>query len=200
MDVQLGNIIEKIRKEGVEEARQMAENIVREAKAKAEGILEEAGKRAARMEEEAGKRSEEFQKSGELAVRQAARDTVLQLKTQIQDLFDRVFKREMSGALNPETVQAMILRLVEQWGRDSAVEISVSDEDLASIEKLLFAGTRKELKKTLVLHGSPDIEHGFRIGLRGENVYYDFTDESIAQTLKQFLKPRLKEVLDRNNG
>lgn len=200
MDVQLGNIIEKIRKEGVEEARQISRDIVEQAKAEAAAIQEDTKNRAARTEAEARKKSEDFQRSGELAVRQAARDTILQLKGQIQDLFDRVFKREMSEALKPETVEAMILRLVEHWGQGRAVEVSVSDKEQASIEKLLFAGTHKELKKTLILRGSPDVEHGFRIGLKGENVYYDFTDESIAQTLKQFLKPRLKEVLDQDNG
>src|SRR4030042_4261801 len=111
MDVQLGNIIEKIKKEGVEEARQISRDIVQEAKAKADGILEEARKRAAQAEDEARKKSQEFQKSSELAIRQAARDTVLQLKGQIQDLFDRVFKRDMSEALKPATVQGMILHL-----------------------------------------------------------------------------------------
>ncbi|HEX9935250.1 MAG TPA: hypothetical protein VGB38_08645, partial [bacterium] len=77
--------------------------------------------------------------------------------------------------------------------------IVFSEKELGQIESLLAAGIRKELKESLVLRGSPDIEHGFRIRLLGESVQYDFSDESISHAMMQYLKPRLREILERKN-
>jgi len=200
MTVQLGNLIEKIRKEGVEEGQLVSQKIIQEATARADRMVEEAKQEAAQMLEEAQKKSRAFQKSGELAVQQAARDVVLQLKRQIDALFDRVFKREISATLTPETVRDIILNLVDQWTAGAGAEIVFNEKEKTQIERLLFAGIRKELKNTLVLSGSTEIGHGFRIGMKGESVQYEFTDESISQTLKQYLKPRLKEILEKGNG
>jgi vacuolar-type H+-ATPase subunit E/Vma4 len=200
MDVQLGTLIEKIKKEGVEESRLVSQKMIHEASAESARIVDEAKQKAARMLEDAREKSRSFQKSGELAVQQAARDAVLQLKGQIHALFERVFKREISEALTPETVRDIVLKLVDQWAAGAGAEIVLNEKEKARIENLLFAGVRRELKSTIVLGGSPDIEHGFRIGLKGESVRYDFTDEGVSQTLMQFLKPRLREIMEKGNG
>ena len=50
------------------------------------------------------------------------------------------------------------------------------------------------------MKASPDFTHGFRIGLKGKDVYYDFSDESIAEMLRAALNPRLKEIVDIKHG
>jgi V/A-type H+-transporting ATPase subunit E len=200
MSVQLGTIIERIKKEGVEEAQLASQKLIEEATAKSDRIVEEAKRESDRMLREAEKKSLALQKSGEIALQQAARDAVLQLKGQIQTLFDRVLKRTISEALTPEFVRNIILILVNQWVKQAGAEIILNNKDRRQIENLLFLGIHDKLKKTLTLDGSPDIEHGFRIGLKGESVTYDFTDESISQILKKYLKPRIREILEKSNG
>jgi V/A-type H+-transporting ATPase subunit E len=200
MDAQLAKLIEKIKTEGVEEGRLASQKIVQEAAAEAARIVEKAKQEAAGMLEDAREKSHTFQKSGELAVRQAARDAVLQLKGQIHALFDRVFKREISETLAPETVRDMVMKITDQWAKNTGIEISLNEKEKGQLENLLFAGLRKEMKNTVTLGGSRGIEHGFRIGLKGESVRYDFTDEGITQILLQFLKPRLKEIVEKENG
>ncbi|RKY77890.1 hypothetical protein DRQ00_06210, partial [candidate division KSB1 bacterium] len=89
---------------------------------------------------------------------------------------------------------------VEQWARDSQKEILVSKEDKEKIQELLFSSLKEELKNSIIIKVSDRISKGFRIGIKGEDVYYDFTDESITECLKEFVSPSLKEILNKKNG
>jgi len=196
MDVKLNHLIEKIKKEGIEEGRQSAEQIVKDAEAEAKATIEKARKEAENILNIAKKEADQFQSNSELAVQQAARDSILQLKGQVTALFDRVFKKSVADALSPEVMKEMILKLAEQWGKDESAEITLSDADKKQLESVLSSSIKKEVEAGITLKSSGDVSGGFQIGLKGKNVYYDFTDESIADALKQFLKPQLKALLD----
>jgi V/A-type H+-transporting ATPase subunit E len=200
MDVKLDSLIEKLKKEGIDEGKDKAAQIVRDADKKAAEILDDAKKKSEQIVADAQKQAAQFQANSELALKQAARDSELLLKGRITELFDRVFKQEISEALKPDFLKEMILKLVDQWGKEAKAEVMLKSADLKKLEEVLYTGVGKALKDKITLRSSPEVSGGFRIGLKGEDVYYDFTDESIAETLKLFLKPKLKEILDGGNG
>lgn len=201
MEVKLESLIEKIKQEGIEEARQTSQEILAKAQAEAAATVEQAQNEAARIVEEGKAAAARFQQNAERALQQAARDTVLSLKERINELFDRVFKREVGQALSPEFLSQLIQNLVTQWARDGAAEVVVSAEDKEKLEALLFAGLRQQLRDGVVLRVGDSIGKGFRIGMRGEGVYYDFSDETIAEVLKSFLNPMLQALLNgQSNG
>ncbi len=200
MDVQLGNLIEKLRQEGVEEARRTSEELLEKARAEADGIIAAARTEAEKIVAGARTESDRLQESGELALRQAARDGELLLKSRIADLFDRVLRRSVASALSPDTLRQMIVRLVEAWGEGAGIEIVLSESDRAALEEQLFAALGEDLKDTVTLTVSDEVAHGFRIGREGEDAWYDCTDESIAGLLRMYLQPRLKEILDGADG
>ncbi|MFC1569594.1 hypothetical protein ACFL4L_05120 [bacterium] len=196
MDVKIENIIEKLKKEGVEEAKKASDDILVEANKKADEIVANAKKEAERMIEDAKKQASSFEENSKVAIRQAARDGELLLKERIQLIFDQVFKAEVGQTMQPEFIQTLIIKLAEQWGKDAEAEVVVSEKDLKELEKHLLGGMKTKIKTGITLKASADLSHGFQIGLKGENVYYDFSDDSIAEILKIALNPRLKEMLD----
>ena len=200
MDVKLGNLIEKIKKEGIEEAQQSADALLEDAKKKADSIVENAKKEAEKIVADAKAQSQQFQENSELAVKQAARDSELLLKSRITGMFDQVFKREVAQSLSPEFMKELIVKLVEEWAKGSELDVVVGEKEKAALEAVLFQGVKANLKDTVNIRVSTDVTSGFQIGLKGEDVYYDFTDASIADTLKLFLKPKIKEILDSSNG
>ncbi|HDQ45587.1 MAG TPA: hypothetical protein ENN17_08845 [bacterium] len=200
MDVQLDSLIEKLKKEGVEEGQEKAAQMIRDAEKKSASILEETGRKAEQIIDDAQKKAAQFQSNSELALKQAARDTELLLKSRITALFDRVFKQEISETMTPEFLKDLIGKFLDRWGADAGAEIVLKEADLKKLEAALHGGVRKALKETLTLRPGSEISGGFRIRLQGEDVYYDFTDEAIADALKLFLKPRLKEILDGQDG
>jgi vacuolar-type H+-ATPase subunit E/Vma4 len=44
------------------------------------------------------------------------------------------------------------------------------------------------------------IARGFRIGMKDRDVYYDLTDESIVEQMKEFLNPALGKLLEESQG
>ncbi len=71
-------------------------------------------------------------------------------------------------------------------------------KDKEKLEQLLFSGVNSKLRDTITLMASGQISKGFRIGLKGKDVYYDFSDDSIVEMLKGYLNPRLNEILEGN--
>ncbi|MBN1155107.1 V-type ATP synthase subunit E [candidate division KSB1 bacterium] len=196
MDVKLDSLIEQIKKEGIEEAKKSSDDILKEAKSKANSIIAEAKKEAAKIVEDGKKQVEKFQKNAESDIQQAARNTELLLKEKIIALFDRVFKKEVANAMTPEFLKDMILNISTSWSKDTSAEIVLSDADQDKLEGLLFKALKSELKETITLKANKDIVSGFQIGMKDNQVYYDFTEDTIAEVLKSLINPRLKEILN----
>ena len=196
MTVKLETLIEKIKKEGVEEANQAAEEILQNARKEADTIKEKARQDADEIREEARSEGDRFRRNAELAIQHAVRDAQLLLRERFVALFDRVFRREVGEALSPDLIKALIEKVIDKWIEKEGAEIIVAKADKKNLEKVLFAGLKKELKDSVILKTGHGISGGFRIGKKGEDVYYDFTDESIAALLKSFLNPSLNEILN----
>ncbi|MBN1781422.1 hypothetical protein JW948_09875 [bacterium] len=200
MEVKIDKLIEKLKKEGVEGAQQMSDDILAKARKEAADIVARARQEARDLVDQAGKEAASFEENSKRAIEQAARDGELLLKGRVETLFETVFKQEVSETMTPEFLKTLIVKLVENWGKNNEKEVEVSKADLKMLEDLLFKGVREELKKGITLKAGKDLMHGFRIGIKGENVYYDFTDESIAEILKRSLNARIKELLEAKHG
>jgi hypothetical protein len=88
----------------------------------------------------------------------------------------------------------MILKLIENWGDSKSAEISLSKEDQKQLEPLLFNSLKKELKGSITLKVSDRVSKGFRIRLTDDDLYYDLTDENIAEIFQLFVNPKVKEI------
>lgn len=200
MDVNLENLIEKVRTDAVDQGQQEADQIIANANAEAEKIIADAKSEAARIVDEGRKEADQLQANAEQALRQAARDAELLLKERLSELFDRVFKRQVGAAMTPETLSGIIQQLVTDWAEKGEVEVAVSEEDKEGLEALLFAGLHEDLKESVTIRVSNAITKGFRFELQGGSMYYDFTDETIAETLRAFVNPGLQAVLNGDDG
>lgn len=200
MDVKLENLIEKIKTDGVEQARQTADEILGKAKEEADSILQDSKKNAVKIIENAQKEAAIFEEKSKLAIQRTARDTVLLVKEKLTSLFDRVFKKEVSEALTPDFLQKVILQMVSNWDNKIQTEILLNEKDKSGLETLLFSSLKNETRDTISIKVSDNVSKGFRIRLENEQMYYDFSDESIADVMKSFLNPRLKEIMDGKNG
>ncbi|MBN2414964.1 hypothetical protein JXO52_03940 [bacterium] len=196
MDAKLEKLIEKLRKEGVEAARKEADAVLEKARREAAAIKTAAEKEAEAIKEAAGREADRFRENSERAIQQAGRDAELKLKEQLFILFDRVFKREVGEALEKDFLQEIIRKVIEQWSADGDFQITLSKKDTEGMEKALLAGLKKDLKKGIDIDAGATIGKGFHIGLKGRDLYYDFSDESIAALLKSFLNKRLNDILE----
>ena len=88
MELQIQDLVESIKRDGISEAEKRAAEIIADAKTKADEIVRTGAKDAAKLIEDARKEVAVMQQSGRAAVEQASRDVLLSLKKAIQAQFD----------------------------------------------------------------------------------------------------------------
>ena len=197
MDVQLQELIDKIKSEGVSAAEGKADEIVQAAERKAGEIVENAQADAARIIEDAKKRDEQSVQTGKDALIQAARDLLLSLQSRIVSLFDAVARQEIREALSGDALESAISTLIGSWTSEEVSDINVllQESDLKAIEQSLRAKLAQELQSGLEIKVGSGITGGFRISVKDGSAYYNFTPAEIAAALSEFLNPRLRDIL-----
>ena len=202
MELDLNNLINKIKEEGVEQAEKDAGNIISHAQEKALEIIKGAESKKADIIKDGEKDAGNFRKSAEAAVKQAARDVLLGLRGKISELFTRVVKDNISGELTPDVLKEVIVSAVRNFRKGGAldIEVLVSKKDRDKLQKSLFSALAKDLKTHLTITGASGIEKGFRIGEKGKDSYFDFTGEAISESFARYLNPKLLETLKIDQG
>lgn len=202
MDVKLESLIEKIKRDGIEEAKKSSDEIINKAKKEAEEILKSAREGAKKILADAKADSKKLQTNTEKSLQQAARDLILSLKDELRKVFAKALKAKVSAELTPHFMSGLIAKIVDNWTKKkgASLEVLVSDKDKKQLEKILFSQLKTQAKERIEIKVSTSIEKGFRIGIKGEDLYYDFTDESITEALRELLNPSLSTMLNLNNG
>ena len=94
MDIQLQDLIEKIKTEGIKTAEQQSSHLLKEAEHKANDIIAAAHKEASQIIAEAKNEMARFEQTAKQAVEQAGRNTILSLKTNIVKISDQLMEQE----------------------------------------------------------------------------------------------------------
>jgi V/A-type H+/Na+-transporting ATPase subunit E len=96
----------------------------------------------------------------------------------------------------------MLVVLAEKFssGQKGEIEAILSEEDRKELEKLFIGELKKEMATGITLSPSKEVTKGFRIGEKGSEVYYDFTDEAISEALGAYLNKGLIALLSGGNG
>ena len=83
MEIQLQELIDRIKKEGVEAAEVQADEILESAKVEAEKIISDAKAKAEKIMSDAKTENERIVKSGEDAIRQACRNLLISFRESV---------------------------------------------------------------------------------------------------------------------
>jgi len=196
MDVQLKELIDRIKSEGIESAEQQAQKIVQEAETRAKQIVSDAETEADKIRQKAEEDAQRREQTGRQSLKQAGRDLLLSLEKRLQALFDTVIYTESAAALKGELLQGTIKQLIDRWDEEVAdVQLLVAENELQSIEKGLRDQLSTQLAKGMELKPLTNVEAGFQVGYKDGSAYYNFTAEGVAEIVSQFLNPKLAEIL-----
>ena len=197
MDVQLKELIDRIKSEGVQSAEAQASEIVSNAEKRAEDIVADAKKQAEQIVAEAEQEARKREQSGEQALKQAGRDLLLQLRGRIQAVFAEVIDNATKEAYTGEALENAVVALVEAWAGGSQGDLAVllPKDQLEKLEKNLRSRLAKQLGEGVTIKPSPELEAGFVVSERDGSAYYDFSAEGVAEMLRLHLNSRLGELL-----
>lgn len=198
MEMELNKLIEKLKRDGVQEAEKDRDNIIKKAEEEARAIVENAKKNQQEIIASGQAKVKSFREAAEKALRQSARDVLLTLRERVTKFSNNLLMEKITGDLLDDILKDLIIKAVQNFRRDSDldIEVLVSPNMAKPLEKAVLKALNKEAKDALTIHGTPGIKKGFRIGEKGKDSYIDFSSNAIAEAFIKYLNPGLVERLN----
>ncbi len=196
MSIQVKELIEKIKNEGVVAAENEAEKIIAEANEKAVQIEKDAQAKAESYKVHAGKEIEKQEAASKEALNQAARDVLIGLEKEIMKRFKAVITESVDTALSTSLTEKIITDLVKAWNEkgESGIKVILSSKDVEELQDALKAKLSEQFKDGVEIIPSSKFTKGFRIG-GSDGALFDFSKEGIADILAEALSPDLARIL-----
>ncbi|QQO08224.1 V-type ATP synthase subunit E [Breznakiella homolactica] len=197
MDIQLQELIDKIKKDGIESASEEAARLKSQAESEAKRIVEAARKEADSIVAQGKSDAERSEKASIAAVEQASRNLVLAFKGEIQTLLDKIINREITASYGDDVLKTALPEVLKGWaakGGDN-LDFILPEGELKKLESFFMDKLSSELKKGVELKSDRNLGAGFRIAEKDGAAYYDFSAESVSELLSAYVNPRLAEIL-----
>ena len=198
MDVQLQELIDKIKKDGIANAESEAQKIIAEAEKKAQSIIADAEEKSQEIIKNAKAETSKMEKASEEAIVQAGRNMLLSFKDSLLSELNGLVQAETEKATTKDVLAKLIPETVTAWSKNTQVdELSVllSEKDLASLQAAFTNELKAEIEKGLEIKPDKTLSSGFRIGVKNGAAYYDFSAESVAELFAAYLNPKVAALI-----
>ena len=198
MDVQLQELIDKIKKNGVAAAESSAAEIIADAEKRAAAIISEAERKAEEAEKKAKAEAERLEKASIDAIKQAGRNSILSFRDGINAELSAIVEAETAKAYDADMLKTLIPDVVKAWTSNadaSSVAVLLSEKDLDALSKNFASALKAEIDKGLEIKSDAALDAGFRIGTQDGAAYYDFSAESVAALFSAYLNPKTAQIM-----
>jgi len=202
MEIQLNELIEKIKKEGIESARTEAATIRADAEALAEKLINDAKREAETIIAQAEEEAARSQKAGIAALEQASRNLVLAFKGEIQGLLDNLTAEAVASSYTADVIREILPDLIKNWAAGNADSLTalLSERDLKKLDDAFKTMLASALKGGVEIKAVKKLDAGFHIVEKDGLAFYDFSAESVAAMLSSYINPKLAEILKKSEG
>lgn len=198
MDVQLQELIDKIKKDGVTAAEDEAKKIIAASEEKADSIVADAQAKAAEIIKNAKLETERMEKSSEEAIVQAGRNMLLSFKDSLVGELEGLVQAETEKALSKDVLAKLIPETVKAWSKNtdaSQLSVLLAEKDLKALEDAFTSELKAEIAKGMEIKPDKTLSAGFRIGINNGAAYYDYSAESLAEMFAAYLNPKVAGLL-----
>ena len=195
MDAKIRELTDKIFNEGVEKGKQQANQLIAEAEQKSQDILSMAKTEADRILKEAEKTASELKKNTESELRLYAGQTLEALKAAVVDsITDKIVNANIKSATeNPDFMRSVILKVVQNW--TPGEEVIIETADAKALETYLASNVKDLLDRTVTVQEAAGYTTNFVLKPKDGAYKVEFGQEELVAFFKNFLRPRLVEML-----
>jgi len=182
MEIQIQELVQSLRRDGIEAARQEQERILSEAKAEAKNIVAQAQQEAKQIMDASRQEIRIERQSAADDAKQAVRDALLAFKQEVQTQIDLLLaakiQEELSGPALTELIRAAI----------AGEDLSCCEVQLNTVSDQLRADLAQEIRMGLEIRPNKAISCGFRVAEKDGSGYLDCSDEEIMQILQPYFR------------
>lgn len=195
MEIQLSELIEQIKKDGVAVAENQSNAIVDSAKKEAEEIIAKAEKKAEEIIAKANAENDRIVKAGEDAIRQAGRNLLISFRESVNKELDAIVGEKVSGVYSSEAICAIIAEVVKASPKSDDIAVLLNAKDLERFEKDIIAALKARMLEGITLKPDDNFMGGFRIEVDGGAVYYDYSANAVTEMLSTYLNPKVTALM-----
>lgn len=198
MQNKLQELTEKIYKEGLEKGNAEAKTIVEDAQNEAKKIINSAKEEAEQIIADANKKAVETKSNTESEIKLSSKQAVIALKQSMTNIINgKIVEETISKTFDKNFTKDIVELTLKNW-------TSVQSSDLklllpANKEKELSEYFKKALKelldKGLEIQFDDSVKSGFQLSPKDGSYKLSFSDEDFANFFKQYLRPKLIELL-----
>ena len=198
MDTQVEELIDRIKKDGVDAAENSASEIISQAEKEAEKIISNAKAEAEKILKQAKEENARMEKASEDAIKQAGRNLLLAFRDSITKELSALVSDEVSKTYSKDMLSKLIPEVIKEWAKNTSAEdasVLLNEKDLAEVESGLKAALKAEIAKGLTLKADNSISNGFRIGVKDGAAFYDYSAEAVAELFSAYLNPKVAALM-----
>ncbi|MCL2276264.1 MAG: V-type ATP synthase subunit E [Treponema sp.] len=197
MEIQVQELIDKIRKDGIRSATEEANRIKVEAQTEAARVLDSAKKEANDILSNAKSEAQRTESAGKAALEQASRNLLLGFKDEVQALLDKIVGESVKASYNDDVIRQILPDLIKSWADKGSDNLSIilGEGELSRLQGFFNERLAGELSKGVELKSNRKLTSGFRISNKEGSAYYDFSAEAVAQLFSTYLNQKLADLL-----
>ncbi len=198
MDVQLQELVDKIKKNGVETAEAKAAQIITTAETKAMAIVKAAQVEADSIVKKATAEAERSENAAVSAIKQAGRNLLISFRDGIIVELDALVRIETAKSYDAAMLKDLVPAAVKAWvasGGTDDISVLLSPSDAASLQAGFTSALKTTLSNGVEIKSDASITGGFRIGTKDGAAYYDFSADSVAELFSAYLNPRVADIM-----
>ncbi|AEH40367.1 two-sector ATPase, V(1) subunit E [Treponema paraluiscuniculi Cuniculi A] len=197
MEIQLQDLVDRIKREAVASSEEQASRLLGESREEAERIVRAAREEAERIVRAAREEAERIESSSLAALSQASRNVLLSFQDSVTRSLRAIISMETAQAYDAGVLRELIPRVVSAWvqAEGDKLELILSPADLRTLEGVFCAALQEQLSAGVELRSDDCLTAGFRIVPAEGGSYYDFSAAAVAQLFSSYVSARVAEVL-----
>ena len=169
MEVQLQELVTKIKRDGVAAAEEQAAAVIKAAEEKAKNIIADAENEAQIAVKKAEAEAERFRKAAESSIEQAGRNTLIAFRQGVLHELEALVNMETAQSYNAEVLKTLIPETVKLWIKNNNTDdlsVILSPQDLKKLESSLHSALKDAVSNGLEIKADGKMSGGFRIGTK----------------------------------
>lgn len=197
MEVKLQELIEQIKKDGVEAAALEAEAIIKAANEETERIVSEATLQAKKTVLEAKKENERTVKAAEDAMRQAGRNVLISFRESVEREVSALISENVNAVYSSEDFASVIVSAIESFAEnpeEDDISVLLCQSDLDRLESAVLSHLKDKMINGVTFKVSDGFDSGFGISVK-DGTYYDYSGKAVSDMLSNYLDPKVAQLL-----
>jgi len=200
MAEELQGLLDRIHTEGIQKAENDQKKLIANAKKEAAEIINKAKLEAEAIIKRANNKALKDEERAKASIKQAARDINIALKIELLTRLNACVKDITTNAMTPEVMSDIINIMAKFYikstdKQDVSLELIFSPKDLEKMTDHLKVNLKENLKNDPTIFKGHDFAGGLKIGFKGNDVFFDFTDDAITDIICEYIGPRLSTII-----